>query len=209
MKIAIIDYGSGNLHSAKKAFEKAASNLNSNYKIQITNNAEDIKSATHIVLPGVGAFGDCKRGLDATKLIPTLEEEVFGKKKPFLGICVGMQLLAEKGLENGEFTGLGWISGKVDKIENTNNSLRIPHMGWNNLEIKKPHAIFSDIKENSDIYFVHSYRFFCDEKFILATTDYGQKIPAVIAKDNILGFQFHPEKSQNIGIKLIENFIRQ
>ena len=177
-------------------------------QLKISNEIADIKNASHIILPGVGAFGDCISGLNATNLIPTLEEEVLEKKKPFLGICVGMQLLAENGFEKGEHKGLGWIKGKVDKIQD-NGNLRIPHMGWNGLKFHKKHFTAQDVQDNKDVYFVHSYRFFCDAENIIASTEYGAEIPAIIARENIVGFQFHPEKSQDTGIKLIENFIRQ
>lgn len=213
MKISIIDYGSGNLHSVFKAFERAASELAINAEIKLTTNPQDLISADKIVLPGVGAFGDCYKGLaNLNGMIAELEQQVLKNKKPFLGICVGMQLLAEIGLENGNHKGLGWIkNSSVKKLELKDKSLKIPHMGWNNLQIKNlknnPHKIFANIQESQDVYFVHSYAMDCPEEYILATTDYSTNITAVIAHENIIGFQFHPEKSQNTGIQLIKNFI--
>jgi glutamine amidotransferase len=221
MKICIIDYGSGNLHSAKKAFERAATELGVdagiNAEILLTANPEDLKTADKIVLPGVGAFGDCYKGLASINgMIAELETQVLKNKKHFLGICVGMQLLAETGLENGSYKGLGWIKNsvvkKIDpkKIDPADNSLKIPHMGWNNLNAKtgaQNHKIFANIKDNSDVYFVHSYAMTCPDEYIIATTNYGGEVTAIIAHENIMGFQFHPEKSQNVGIQLIKNFI--
>lgn len=199
--ICIIDYGSGNLRSAQKAFEHVAPDA----KVQLTSNPADLKTATHIVLPGVGAFGDCAAGLNAINgMKDEMEEKVLQQKKPFLGICVGMQLLAEKGHEHGTHQGLGWIKGEV-KLINSNN-LPIPHMGWNGLNIKTPHAILQGIE--SDVYFVHSYGFnAADLKDIIASTSYGTEITAILARDNIIGVQFHPEKSQDAGLQLLRNFL--
>jgi len=206
MKLAIIDYGSGNLHSAAKAFEKESGKG----KVVVTSNAKDLDDATHIVLPGVGAFYDCMTGLLEVKdMFSSLEENVLGKKKPFLGICVGMQLLADKGLEHGENKGFGWIKGKVTPIKPRNKSLKIPHMGWNELKIKGKHPLFDGIKDGDHAYFVHSYHMECkDGGDIKAEADYGGSITAAVANGNIMGVQFHPEKSQETGLKLINNFMK-
>lgn len=210
MEIAIIDYGSGNLRSVAKAFEKAIieESLN-NYNVIMAKSATDIANASHIVLPGVGAFGDCKQGLSAIpELTETIEEAVFNKHLPLLGICVGMQLMATTGHEYGNHQGLNWIKGEVVPIDSKNGTIKIPHMGWNNISITN-HPIFDGIDDGSHAYFVHSFHFKSENSDnIIATTDYGQSITAAIAKDNIVGTQFHPEKSQAIGIKLIGNFIK-
>lgn len=207
-KVAIIDYGSGNLHSAEKAFEKVA--RDTGHLVIVTDDPKEVKSASHIVLPGVGAFGDCKAGLDALDgMIETLEQEVLGNKKPFLGICVGMQLLADKGFERGEHKGLGWIKGEVRKITPQDKSLKIPHMGWNELNIEdKQHPLLKNIGEREHVYFVHSYHFVCtDKKNMLAVTDYAGVVTASVGAGNIMGVQFHPEKSQQTGMKIIRNFL--
>ena len=207
LKAVIIDYGSGNLHSAKKAFVKAMSDVGAQGSVLVSANPKDLDTATHIILPGVGAFGDCIAGLKAVNgMIENLEEQVFKNKKPFLGICVGMQMLAEKGFEDGEHKGLGWIKGNVVKIA-PKAGLRIPQMGWNNLKFGKKSKLLNGIKENSDVYFVHSYYMKTDNDNISATTDYGDEITALVEKDNIYGVQFHPEKSQQTGLKIISNFL--
>ena len=199
--IIIIDYGSGNLRSAQKAFEHVGKGV-----VKLSSDPADLKLATHIVLPGVGAFGDCARGLRAIDgMIEALEEEVLQKRKPFLGICVGMQLLADIGMEHGEHEGLGWIPGKVQKIKPKDKSLAIPHMGWNSLKLTKNQSILG--KMDDDVYFVHSYQFVCDDEYVVATAEYGGAINAIVAKDNIIGVQFHPEKSQKAGLELISNFL--
>lgn len=219
MKTVIIDYGSGNLHSTLKAFEKAVATKDSGSPSTInhqpstsilSNNAFDLQSATHIVLPGVGAFADCMNGLSKLPgMIAALENEVLKNKKPFLGICVGMQLLAEKGFENGEYKGLGWISGAVRMVKPNDKSLKIPHMGWNDLNIKRAHPFVEGVKTGDHAYFTHSYQFECgDGNDVVASVDYGGDITAIIARDNIIGTQFHPEKSQNLGLRLISNFLR-
>lgn len=206
-KIAIIDYGSGNLRSAAKAFEHVCASKFAGAEIKVTNNPDDLKDATHIVLPGVGAFGDCAAGLNAIPgMVAEMENQVLKNKKPFLGICVGMQLLADTGHEHGEHKGLGWIKGDVRKIT-TESKLPIPHMGWNGLKTVKKSPLVSGI--DSDVYFVHSYHFVpANDDNLLATTNYGGEITAAIAKDNIMGVQFHPEKSQEAGLRLIENFLK-
>ncbi len=209
MKTVIIDYESGNLHSAVKAFEKVAGDIGYGGEILLTGNAFDVKSASHIVLPGVGAFGDCKAGLAALPgMIQALEEAVLQEKKPFLGICVGMQLLMQYGYEHGKFEGLGWIEGEVIPIEPQDPALKIPHMGWNELEITRSHPLFTGISPNEHVYFVHSYQVKCDDfDDILAEVGYGGKVTAAIARDNIMGVQFHPEKSRKTGMKVIRNFL--
>ena len=203
MKIALIDYGSGNLQSAYKALELVSNCKN---KIFITSNSKDLLKVDKIILPGVGAFADCMKGLKSISgMINVLNEVVLEKKKPFLGICIGMQLLATKGKEKGDHDGLGWIKGKVIKIKK-NKKIKIPHMGWNTVKIISKHPIIKRKKFES--YFVHSYNFICrDKKNILATCDYQQNITAIIGKENIIGTQFHPEKSQKVGLEILKNFI--
>ena len=213
MTVAVIDYGSGNLHSAAKALERAAREGGSNEKIEVTNDPEKVRRADRVVLPGVGAFADCKEGLDAVPgMIEAMTEAVQKNGKPFFGICVGMQLLAERGRENKVTDGLGWIKGEVDKIALTDKALKIPHMGWNTLETKRAHALFDGIDLGADglhAYFVHSYQLNpADERDLLAAANYGGPITAAIARGNIAGSQFHPEKSQKLGLKLLANFLR-
>ena len=208
MTIAVIDYGSGNLHSAAKAIELAAREKGET--VSVTSDAKALKDAKRIVLPGVGAFADCKRGLAALPgMIEALEKEVIKNGKPFLGICVGMQLMAERGLEDGVHEGLGWIKGEVRKLTPSDPALKIPHMGWNDLQMKsKRHPLFKGLDSGSDAYFVHSYHLACkNERDVLAETDYGGSIAAVIGRDNMAGTQFHPEKSQAVGLTLIANFL--
>jgi glutamine amidotransferase len=203
VKIALIDYGSGNLQSAYKALELVS---NCKKKIFITSNSKDLLKADKIILPGVGAFADCMKGLKSISgMIDVLNEVVLEKKKPFLGICIGMQLLATEGKEKGNHKGLGWIKGKVIKIKK-NKKIKIPHMGWNTVKVISKHPILKRKKFES--YFVHSYNFICkDKKNIIATCDYQQKITAIVGKENIIGTQFHPEKSQKIGLEILKNFI--
>ena len=203
MKIALIDYGSGNIQSAYKALE-----LVSNYKkkISVISNSKDLLKVDKIILPGVGAFADCIKGLKSISgMIDILNEVVLEKKKPFLGICIGMQLLATKGKEKGDHDGLGWIKGKVIKIKK-NKKIKIPHMGWNTVKIISKHPILKRKKFES--YFVHSYNFVCkDKKNILATCNYQQDITAIVGKENIIGTQFHPDKSQKVGLEILKNFV--
>ena len=203
MKIALIDYGSGNLQSAYKALELVSNCKN---KIFITSNSKDLLKADKIILPGVGAFADCIKGLKSISgMIDVLNEVVLEKKKPFLGICVGMQLLATEGREKGNHKGLGWITGKVIKIKK-NKKIKIPHMGWNTVEIISKHPILKRKKFES--YFVHSYNFVCKEKKnILAICNYQQNITAIVGKENIIGMLFHPEKSQMVGLEILKNFV--
>jgi len=213
MHVAIIDYGSGNLHSAAKAFERAAREQGSDLAIKVTARPEDVADAERIVLPGVGAFADCKRGLEAVPgMIDALEEAVQGRGKPFLGICVGLQLMAERGLEHGVTPGLGWIKGEVRAIAPSDPALKIPHMGWNTLRVGREHALLTRIPTGEGglhAYFVHSYHVVPQEPGdLVASTDYGGPITAFVAKDNMAGTQFHPEKSQKLGLALIANFLR-
>jgi glutamine amidotransferase len=213
MHVAIIDYGSGNLHSAAKAFERAAREAGSKLAVKVTADPADVRGAERIVLPGVGAFADCKRGLEAIPgMVEALEESVQEEGKPFLGICVGLQLMAERGLEHGVTPGLGWIKGEVRAIAPSDPSLKIPHMGWNALRARREHALLEGIptgEEGLNAYFVHSYHLVPEEEGVLvAETDYGGPITAMIARDNMAGTQFHPEKSQKLGLKLIANFLR-
>lgn len=212
-RVTIIDYGSGNLHSARKAFERAALEADLSVKIEVTARPEDVRSADRIVLPGVGAFADCKRGLDGVAgMSEALEDAVRKDGRPFLGICVGMQLMATRGLEFGETPGLGWIEGEVKAIEPADRSLKIPHMGWNTLVVVNDHPLLAGIRTGADglhAYFVHSYHLVPrDRSVVVAETDYGGPITAIVAKGNTAGTQFHPEKSQVLGLKLIANFLR-
>jgi glutamine amidotransferase len=212
MHVAIIDYGSGNLHSAAKAFERAAREQGSELAIKVTARPEDVADADRVVLPGVGAFADCKRGLvDVPGMIDALEKAVQQDGKPFFGICVGLQLMAERGLEHGVTPGLGWIKGEVRAIAPSDPELKIPHMGWNTLRLARTHTLFDGIPtgENGlNAYFVHSYHLVPTEPgTLVATTDYGGSITAFVAKDNMAGSQFHPEKSQKLGLALIANFL--
>jgi glutamine amidotransferase len=213
MHVAIIDYASGNLHSAAKAFERAARESNSKLAVKVTADPAEVLAAERVVLPGVGAFADCKRGLAAVPgMIEALEEAVRVKGKPFLGICVGLQLMAERGLEHGATAGLGWIGGEVRGIEPRIPSLKIPHMGWNTLRLLYRHALFEGIPTGEDglnAYFVHSYHLVPNDRAdLVATTGYGEEVTAFIARDNMAGSQFHPEKSQKLGLALIANFLR-
>lgn len=211
MNVAIVDYGSGNLHSAHKAFERAAAEAGA--KVEITSDPDRVRRADRIVLPGVGAFADCRRGLDQVAgMVEALEEAVVAGGRPFLGICVGMQLLATRGLEHGVAEGLGWIPGEVTAIEPATEGLRVPHMGWNTLSPRIDHPLLSGIPTGEaglHAYFVHSYHLraaHADQ--VVATTDYGQDLTAMVARGNIAGTQFHPEKSQKLGLALIGNFLR-
>jgi glutamine amidotransferase len=211
--VAIIDYGSGNLHSAAKAFERAARDCGLECKIVVTADPQAVRAADRVVLPGVGAFADCKRGLDVVPgMVAALHEAVHEKGRPFLGICVGMQLLATRGLEHGVSDGLDWIAGEVRAIEPCDVSLKIPHMGWNTLNVKSDHALLAGLPtgpKGLHAYFVHSYHFMpADASDVVAETDYGGPVTALIARGNIAGTQFHPEKSQMLGLGLIANFLR-
>ena len=211
-RVVIIDYGSGNLHSAAKAFERAAHESEANARIVVSSKVSDVASADRIVLPGVGAYADCKRGLDAVPgLAAALEEAVRKKGRPFLGICVGMQLMSERGREFAVTEGLGWIKGEVCAIAPDDPGLKIPHMGWNTLDVAAPHALLKDIPlgpKGLHAYFVHSFHLAATERrAVVAETDYGGPVTAMVADDNIAGTQFHPEKSQRLGLKLLANFL--
>ena len=208
MNIAIIDYRSGNLHSALKSFQAAASDF-ANVRVKITSCYKDVIAADRLVLPGVGSFSFCRsKLLENGDVYKALCDLVIQKKKPFLGICVGMQLLATIGHEGEQNnSGLGWINGEVKKIA-VAPTFKIPHMGWNSLSFNNSHPLFNDINTNDHFYFVHSYEFTaCLEKEVVATTSHGKDIVAAIAKENIIGLQFHPEKSQTPGLKVLRNFI--
>ena len=212
MTVAIVDYGSGNLHSAAKALERAALDLGAP-RIAVTSDPEIVRTADRVVLPGVGAFADCRRGLDAVPgMVEALEEAVHQRGQPFLGICVGLQLLAERGLEHGETAGLGWIKGEVVRMEPTDATLKIPHMGWNTLSLDRVHPLFDGIATGRDglhAYFVHSYHMqVADPADRLATTEYGGTVTAAVARGNVAGTQFHPEKSQKLGLALLANFLK-
>ena len=210
MKVAIIDCGSGNLRSAAKAFERAAAENQISAKVEVTSAPDAIAAADHIVLPGVGAFADCRRGLAAIPgLDAALHEAVMVRARPFLGICVGMQLMAERGREFETVEGLGWIGGEVVAIEPRDPVLKIPHMGWNELEPRAAHPLLAGLGTGTHAYFVHSYHFRLTEPAdLVAVTDYGGPLAAIIGRDNIAGTQFHPEKSQETGLRLIGNFLR-
>ena len=212
MSVAIVDYGSGNLHSAAKAFERAARESGCSTPIKVTRDPDDVRRAERVVLPGVGAFADCRRGLDAVPgMVPALEEAVRKNGRPFLGICVGMQLMAERGREYVVTEGLGWIRGEVDKIAPSDPALKIPHMGWNTLSVRAQHPLLQSIPLGSDglhAYFVHSYQLTpADDADLVAQADYGGPVTAFVARDSMAGTQFHPEKSQKLGLALIANFL--
>ena len=209
--LTIIDYGCGNIRSVYNAFNLISKKKK--LKIVISSHKSDIEKSSHLVLPGVGSYETCINGLRNSNLIDSILKKVNIEKKPFLGICVGMQMLASKGFENGEFLGLNWIKGNVKKIKKSHEKLKIPHMGWNNIQIKKENSFIKKLKEKIDkpsisAYFVHSYNFETeDSKNKIMTTNYGQEITAMVSKENIIGVQFHPEKSHKFGIKFLETFI--
>ncbi|WP_429931407.1 imidazole glycerol phosphate synthase subunit HisH [Agrobacterium vitis] len=212
MRVVIIDYGSGNLRSATKAFERASRESGLDAEIELTDKADRVATADRIVLPGVGAYADCKRGLDAVPgMHEALIEAVEVKGRPFLGICVGMQLMSSRGLEKSVTEGLGWIKGDVVEMTPSDPGLKIPQIGWNTLTLARPHPLFDGIATGSDglhAYFVHSYHLAAsnaDE--VIATTDYGGPMTAFVGRDNMAGAQFHPEKSQTLGLALISNFL--
>jgi len=213
MSVAIVDYGSGNLHSAHKALERAARESGSGAEIRLTSNPDNIRNAERIVLPGVGAFADCRRGLDAIDgMVEALNEAVIEKGKPFLGICVGMQLMATRGLEHQVTKGLGWLRGDVVAIEPVDPSLKIPHMGWNTLSVRREHELLDGISTGENglhAYFVHSFYLKpASADLIIAETDYGAALTAIVGRDNLAGTQFHPEKSQTLGLALLRNFLQ-
>lgn len=211
--VALIDYGSGNLHSAGKALERAARESGTGKTVLVTADPEVVRRADRIVLPGVGAYADCRRGLDAVPgMVEALTEAVIARGRPFLGICVGLQLMATRGLEHGETAGLGWIAGDVVKIAPSDPALKIPHMGWNSLDVARPHPILDGIPTGPsglDAYFVHSYHLAAAHPGeVIATSDYGGRITAAVGRDNLVGTQFHPEKSQRLGLALLANFLK-
>jgi glutamine amidotransferase len=211
--VAIVDYGSGNLHSAAKAFERAARECADSQPIVVTSDPETVRRADRVVLPGVGAFADCRRGLDAVPgMVEALEETVHRKARPFFGICVGMQLMAERGREYEVTEGLGWIPGEVERIHPSDPALKIPHMGWNTLDPAASHPLLEGIplgKDGLHAYFVHSYSLNVrDRADLLADADYGGPITAIVARGTCAGTQFHPEKSQRLGLALIANFLK-
>jgi imidazole glycerol-phosphate synthase subunit HisH len=215
MSTVIIDYGSGNLHSALKAFERAARESGYKGAISLTSDPETVRRADRIVLPGVGAYADCKRGLDAVEgMIEALQEQVLSGGKPFLGICVGMQLMATRGLEHGETAGLGWIEADVVALEPSDPALKIPHMGWNTLQPTRDHPLLEGMilgEQGLHAYFVHSYHMRLspqESACALTTTDYAGLFNSTVVKNNMAGSQFHPEKSQTLGLTLLANFLR-
>lgn len=213
MRVAIIDYGSGNLRSATKAFERAAREADIDAEIDLTDKADAVATADRIVLPGVGAYADCRAGLGAVPgMYEALVEAVETKARPFLGICVGMQLMSSRGMEKTVTEGLGWIAGDVKEMEPGDPALKIPQIGWNTLDLKHPHPLFDGIPTGPDglhAYFVHSYHLAASNQAeVIATTDYGGPMTAFVGRDNMAGSQFHPEKSQTLGLALIANFLR-
>ena len=213
MTVAIVDYGSGNLHSAAKAFERAAREEGLAQPIKVTSDPDEVRRADRVVLPGVGAFADCRRGLDAVDgMVEALDESVRARGRPFLGICVGMQLMAERGREYEVVQGLGWIAGEVDRIAPADPALKVPHMGWNTLEARRPHPLLEGIAVGPaglHAYFVHSFHLRAAARSdLIAEADYGGPITAIVGRDTMVGTQFHPEKSQRLGLKLIGNFLK-
>jgi glutamine amidotransferase len=213
VSVAIVDYGSGNLHSAAKAFERAAHEAGLDQPIVVTQDPAVVANADRVVLPGVGAFADCRRGLDAVDgMVEALDEAVRRRARPFFGICVGMQLLAERGREYEVTDGLGWIAGEVDRIVPSDPNLKIPHMGWNTLAVARPHPLLDGLAfgpQGRHAYFVHSYQFKPARRAdVVAEADYGGAVTAIVGRDNIVGTQFHPEKSQKLGLALIANFLQ-
>ena len=207
MNVTIVDYQSGNISSVINSFTEAAKGK---VNLEVTSDIKKIKSSDKIVLPGQGSFKSCVESLNSISgLVETLKEFVIINNKPLLGICVGLQMFADVGYEEAETKGLGWIPGKVSKIDNQNGKFKLPHIGWNEIEIQKESKILKDIKNKSHMYFVHSYEFIPEDKSVIsATTDYSSKIVCSIERDNLFGTQFHPEKSDKKGLKIIENFIK-
>ncbi len=214
--VVIVDCGSGNLRSVHKAFERSAAALDGEFSVSVSNDPSRVDNADRIVLPGVGAFADCRQGLARVAgLDAALADTVITKARPFLGICVGMQLLADAGLEYGRQAGFGWLGGEVRKLAppapaNGGPRLKVPHMGWNGLELGggPRHPLFAGIDEGAHVYFVHSFQFRPDDSgAVLATVDYGESLVAAVGRGNLVGTQFHPEKSQAVGLRLIENFL--
>jgi imidazole glycerol-phosphate synthase subunit HisH len=213
VSVAIVDYGSGNLHSAAKAFERAAHDAGLDQPIVVTGDPDAVARADRVVLPGVGAFADCRRGLDAVAgMVEALDRAVRRNGHPFMGICVGMQLLAERGREYEVTGGLGWIAGEVDRIAPSDPDLKIPHMGWNTLNVVRSHPLLDGLTlgpQGLHAYFVHSFALNPAQRSdLVAQADYGGAVTAIVGRDNIVGTQFHPEKSQKLGLRLIANFLK-
>jgi imidazole glycerol-phosphate synthase subunit HisH len=211
MDTVLIDYGAGNLHSAAKGFERMARETGRAGRIVVASDAASVARADRIVLPGDGAFGDCMAGVCAIPgMLETLHDTVIAKGRPFMGICIGMQLMAERGLEYGVHSGLGWIKGEIARITPRDDGFKIPHMGWNQLLIRAPdHPVLKGLGEQPYAYFLHSYAYTTtDPNEVLATTDHGGEVVAIVGRDNMIGTQFHPEKSQTTGLAIIANFLK-
>ena len=212
MRVAVVDYGSGNLQSVMQSLQFAADNAGLNIDFNLTSDAGDVAAADRIVLPGVGSFADCANNLhQVPAMVETLQDTVLQRGTPFLGICVGMQLMADRGFEDGDTKGLGWISGVVEKIDapQVSPGLKIPHMGWNSLTFNADHHVFSGLDQGHAVYFVHSYHMRVhDQNHVLAGMDYGSRLVAAIGRDNMIGMQFHPEKSQQIGQVMLQNWLQ-
>jgi len=210
MKLVIIDYGAGNLKSVENSFRKIIEDENLDVELIISDKKQDLIIADKIFLPGVGAYGDCMNSLNEKDLVQELKNQVLVEKKKFLGICVGMQVLSDKGFEDGEYEGLGFIAGEVRKIDNISETLKVPHMGWNVVKFNHEEIdILSGVKKEEHFYFANSYKFDVeDEKDVLGFCDYGQKIIGAVRKDNVVGLQFHPEKSSEAGLKILSNFLK-
>ena len=209
MLLTVVDYGVGNLRSIAKSIEKANTDNNLNYSVKVSSDINDVKKSDKIVLPGQGSFKACKAGIDNIKGLQTeLNESVLIKKKPIYGICAGMQLFATRGHEERITQGLNWIPGEVNKLDLGESKLKIPHMGWNELIIKNSSKVFQDINKNDHAYFIHSYEFIPEDKTVISlTSNYGKEVMAAVSLENIFGSQFHPEKSQITGIKILTNFL--
>ena len=211
MQVVVIDYGSGNLRSAAKALERAAAETGADARVAVVSEARAVAAADRVVLPGVGAFADCWRGLSALPgMVETLNEVVIEAGRPFLGICVGMQLMATGGREYGSTPGLDWIAGEVVALAPDDPHLKVPHMGWNELAVRRPvHPVLDGLEDGAHAYFVHGYVFrAADPAHVLVTVDYGGEVAAAVGRDNLVGTQFHPEKSQAAGLRLLGNFLR-
>jgi glutamine amidotransferase len=208
MTIAVVDYGSGNLRSVAKALTRAVAESGRTVQVLVTADPDEVRRAERIVLPGVGAFADCMRGLNGLPgMRDVLEEQVIRGGRPFLGICVGMQLMAEWGREHGSHQGLGWLEGEVVPLSPDDGRLKVPHMGWNELDLRRAHPLLAGIDPGAHAYFVHSYHFKASAEAVCAETAYGGPVVAMVGRDNLAGTQFHPEKSQAVGLKLIANFL--
>ena len=209
MSVAIVDYGSGNLRSAEKAFARTLDEKGVRGRVFVTSDPDEVAAADRIVLPGVGAFGDCRAGLFGLDgMVEALAQAVIGRGRPFLGICVGMQLMAERGLEHGVHEGLGWLPGNVVALEPGDPACKVPHMGWNGLSAVADHPVLAGLGSGGHVYFVHSYRFQpAEDRHRLAESDHGGRFAAVVGRGNLIGTQFHPEKSQLYGLRLIANFL--